>query len=355
MRLIFALVLCLTASLVTADDNHVRVIGRADFNTDSAIWSATWPGVTWEGKFAGTAIGVTLTDSANYFNFYIDGKVVQTIAPANGERTVWIKELPNKEHQFQLVKRTESLYLATIIKEFILDKDGKWLTKPDAPHRQIEFIGDSWTAGFGILKNSRECAQEEIQGYSDVSQTFGMSVAKHYNADWQINAMSGMGMVRNWGGNLAGQSLRTYYSSKLQTDLSSTYKDPTWQPQVIWIGLGTNDFSVKVKEGEAWTQKSLAKDYVDSYIKFVEDLRKLHPDAHIVLVAEFLWPDDLLRPLVKQVVDSLNTKKDKKVHYYEWQNLQLTSCMWHPSISENQNMAQQAIKMIDSIHVAWDK
>lgn len=355
MRLIFALVICLVAPLVMATENHVRVIGRADFNTNAASWSATWPGTTWEGRFTGTAIGVTLTDNANYFNFYIDGQALQTIAPANGERTVWIKELPNKEHQFQLVKRTESLYQAALIKEFLLDKNGKWLATPNAPHRQIEFIGDSWTAGFGVLKNSRECAQEEVQSYSDISQTFGMNVAKHYNADWQINAMSGMGMVRNWGGNLAGQSLRTFYSTRLQTEPSLTYKDSAWQPQVIWIGLGTNDFSVKVKDGEAWTQDSLAKDYINSYTKFVEDLRKIHPNAHIVLVTEFLWPDDMLRPLVKKVVEALNAKKDKQVHYFEWENLQLNSCMWHPSVADNQNMARQVIKMIDSMNVAWDK
>jgi hypothetical protein len=72
-------------------------------------------------------------------------------------------------------------------------------------------------------------------------------------------------------------------------------------------------------------------------------------------VSEFLWPDDMLRPLVKKVVEVFNAKKDTRVHYFEWQNLQLTSCMWHPSIVDNQNMAQQVIKMIDSMNVAWDK
>src|SRR5581483_9468286 len=64
--------------------------------------------------------------------------------------------------------------------------------------RQIEFIGDSYTVGYGNVSPSRTCTREEVHDRTDTQQAFGPLVARHYDADDRIVAYSGFGIVRNY-------------------------------------------------------------------------------------------------------------------------------------------------------------
>src|SRR6185312_14756892 len=106
---------------------------------------------------------------------------------------------------------------------------------------QIEFIGDSHTVGYGNTSRTRECTQDDVWKTTDNSQSFGPLIAGHYAADYQINAISGRGIVRNYNGT-PGDTLPVAYPYVL-FDKKEEYSDPHWKPQIIVISLGTNDFS----------------------------------------------------------------------------------------------------------------
>src|SRR6185369_6962338 len=114
-------------------------------------------------------------------------------------------------------KRTESPWAAGEFSGFTAAPGGAILTKPAARSRQIEFIGDSWTAGYGDMSTTRDCnSNGGVTRNSNADSTFAALTAKDFNADYQIMAWSGLGMVRNYGGQNTATSFRNYYDTDLQ-------------------------------------------------------------------------------------------------------------------------------------------
>ena len=111
------------------------------------------------------------------------------------------------------------------------------------PRVRIEFIGDSHTVGYGNTSATRNCSEDDVWKTTDDSQAFGAKMARHYGADYQVGAISGRGIVRNYDGS-GGDPLPEAYPYVL-LDHSARYENRAWQPQVIVIALGTNDFSTR--------------------------------------------------------------------------------------------------------------
>ena len=314
-------------------------------------YQTSWPGGMLSAQFTGTSVGVVLNDDRSYYVVEIDGKAVQQISPASGKRTVWIKNLPAGTHRIDLIRRNESPDYVGQVDGFVLD-GGQWQAAPEAPKRKIEFIGDSFTAALANLSTQRECSEREIAATTDASQGFAIKVARELNAQWQVNAMSGMGMVRNWGGNLADRNFRTFYPRQLQTDANSKL-DAQWQPQVVVIGLGTNDFSSKINAGEKRNAEQLEQDFLAAYRQLIAQLNARYQQPQIILTALKLWPDDQLRPLVKSLVTEANTAGNARLHYLELSPMQLNGCQWHPNLQDHQQVAAQVRAKIKEIKPSW--
>jgi hypothetical protein len=199
------------------------------------------------------------------------------------------------------------------------------------------------------MSNKRNCNGARVRATSDATAAFGVRVARHFHADWELNAMSGMGMVRNWNGNLPGENFRTYYPRLLQNDAQSHDDNADWQPQLIVIGLGINDFSTPLHDGEAWTRESLARQFKDSYGELLAGLRQQHGDAEIILTAVKIGADGQQPPLVQQVVEDAHAGGDMRVHYVQYDDLELTGCQWHPNQADHARMAQALIEAIERI------
>ncbi|MBV8634069.1 MAG: hypothetical protein JO002_06240, partial [Burkholderiaceae bacterium] len=179
--------------------------------------------------------------------------------------------------------------------------------------------------------------------------TFGVRVARRFHADWELNAMSGMGMNRNWNGNLPNENFRTYYQRLLQNDAGSRADNPDWHPQLVVIGLGINDFSTPIHEGETWTRESLAEQFKAGYGDLIADLRRRYGDIEIIVTAVKLGEDGQQAPLVQQVAEAAHAEGDMRVHYVEYDGLELTACQWHPNLADHARMAQALIETIDTI------
>jgi hypothetical protein len=332
---------------------NVLSIGRSqEIQAQSGIYAMTWPGIALKTRFEGNNIGIQINDSRNSYNLYIDGVLNQKIAPVNSKQEIWIENLANKEHTALLVKATESSNYSGEIGPFLIKK-GKWLSSPSPSKRQIEFIGDSWTAALGNMSDVRECSYEESQSKSDVNFGFASLTAQKYSADWQINAYSGMGINRNWNGNDSAVNFRTYYPRTLQFDSVNIYNNPQWNPQVYVIGLGINDFSTPINPGEKWTEESLNQAYKNEFIAFIQKLRSKSPKAQIIITREYLWPKDQVRPFVLEIVKTLRDQGDLNISSVEYTDLELKGCLWHPNQKDHQKMSNALILAIDSLPQLW--
>ena len=324
---------------------EIQTVGR--IAVDTSGWHATWPGVALRTRFEGRAIGIVVNDARSGYTAEIDGKNVKFIASEEGEHTVWLKGLRRGQHQLLLIRRNESPDMAGTIRGFLL-ADGHWLPATMPQRRQIEFIGDSFTAGLANLSTRHACNAATVRATTDAGQTFGVQVARHYRADWELNAMSGMGMNRNWSGNRPEVNFRSFYPRLLQNDAASIADQADWHPQLLVIGLGINDFSSPLHEGESWTRESLAEQFKTAYKGLIEDLRSRYGAVAIIATAARVRPDDQQAPLVQQVVEEARANGDTAIYYVEYDNLQLESCQWHPTREDHRRMAQALIDAINA-------
>ena len=242
-----------------------------------------------------------------------------------GQGTQWVNGLADGEHTVRLAKRTESPWAVGEFDGLVAGAGGAILAKPAARSRQMEFIGDSWTAGYGNMSTSRDCASNGgVTRNTNADVSFGALTAKSLNADYQINAWSGLGMVRNYGGQNPDYNFRTYYDTDLQALYNSaTWQVPsTWRPQVVVIGLGINDFSTALTAGEQWTTiDELAADYRTAYLAFLDKLRTRYgADTFIVLTyPDLSYQTTAFADSIQQIVKTRNDAGDTRVSsvYYD--------------------------------------
>jgi cellulose binding protein with CBM2 domain/carbohydrate esterase-like protein/GDSL-like lipase/acylhydrolase family protein len=317
-----------------------------------------WPGIYFEARFQGTGVGIVLDDSVNDYDVAIDGTTVAEIATP-GQTTYWVNNLTNGVHTVRLDKRTESPWTAAQFGGFVAAPGGSILSKPAARTRQIEFIGDSYTAGYGNLATQHDCSGiGGVEANSNADLSFGAMTAHSLNADYQINAMSGMGVVRNYNGSSPGTSFLTYYGRTLEAVNNDVWYNPgTWHPQLVVVGLGINDFSTPLNAGEQWTTTAqLAAAYKAAYQGFINTLRSQYgPNTIIVVSATALSNTTLFGQTAQQVVADRNAMGDSKVYYwyYDSPSLDHLGCDYHPSLHDDQIISGLLNSFIATLPLTW--
>jgi lysophospholipase L1-like esterase len=206
---------------------------------------------------------------------------------------------------------------------------------PQPKPLRIEFIGDSYTVGYGNRSPRRECTRDEVHDLTDTQQAFGPLLAKRLNADYRVHAYSGFGIIRNYAGGSPESSLPTIYPRlKPDTPLPTFTTQDGWRPDVVVINLGTNDFSTPLKAEERWkSDAELKSAYTRKYVEFTRDLQRHYPRARFILMSS-----DAFLSEVRQVAAELGRRKPapRVVHF---SGLDLLGCDWHPSQSDHKLLA----------------
>jgi len=313
----------------------------------------SWPGVYFEGRFRGTGVGVILNDFAGDYEIQIDGATVATLVMP-GQTTRTVSNLSNADHTVRVVKRNESPWSTSEFGGFVAAAGGSILSKPVARTRQIEFIGDSFTAGYGNLSTSRDCTGDQVNRTTNADISFGAITSRTLNADYQINAFSGRGMVRNYNGGEAGTDYRTYYDRALLAVNGDVWPTGTWRPQLVVIGLGINDFSTPVNSGEPWTAESLITAYRTAYHGFIDKLRARYgANTIIVASATAVSGTTAMETAVQRVVQERNTQGDSRVRYWYYDGLDMLGCHWHPSAADHRLIAGKLGTFIATLPLSW--
>ncbi len=329
----------------------MHIGGRAVPDASGRGVLSQWPGIYYEASFNGTGVTVRLNDAVNHLRIYIDGKLADE-EQKPGEGDIDFGPLTAGPHTIRLQKISESQGdSAADFPGFFVTPGVAPLPAPPPRTRQIEFIGDSYTVGYGNTSSNRTCTQDQIWATTDTSQAFGPLTAQHYNADYQINAISGHGMVRNYNGS-PGDPVPVAYPFVL-FDKLIIYKDAGWQPQVIVIGLGTNDFTTPLNPGEKWkTRDELHADYEKTYIAFVQSLRVKNPKAYFILMATDQVNGEI-QSEAKAVLKALRQKGESRIDFLPMNTLSFTGCDWHPSTADDTQVSQSLISFIDNHPDIW--
>ena len=148
-------------------------------------------------------------------------------------------------HTFKIAK------IAQVIPDNLLtfksvNMNGTFGTKPANKKGYIEFIGDSITAGLGIL--SHNLYEQLSSNYSDPTLAYAWQVADAFDADRSLVCAGGIGIGSgavansNKANNPWRQSDCYPYTCAYRNWTSSGLFKPTRTPNVVVINLGTNDW-----------------------------------------------------------------------------------------------------------------
>lgn len=346
-----------------ATNANIQYTGRIDFS-NLLKPAFSYPGTSIKAKFQGKAIDVVIKDygtggitTTNYYNIMIDG-ALHKVLRVNSTDTIYnaARDLSDAEHTIDVFKRTE----ATVGKSSFLGfqlRTNKQLVAPAAkPARKVEFIGDSFTCGYG---NDVSYATGTNTGFNSVNENnytaWGAIVARTLAAEYHCTAYSGRGLYRNNSGTTTGTMPSVY--NRIHPDAASpTWNTSNYVPDVVVIHIGTNDFFP-----EQWATPSMvdSTQFVNTYITFVTALRAYYPAAEIVCVVpnslSNWWPVgfnslDRIRSYTNAVVNDANLNGDANVYSFE-----LTTQGapfgedWHPSNPTHQSMSDQIVPFLRSI------
>ncbi|MBQ5411628.1 MAG: hypothetical protein IIU20_07655, partial [Bacteroidales bacterium] len=225
----------------------------------------------------------------NYYNVWLDGTMDSTpdkvLAVHGNDTTIVIfsedeiraryrkdRDAVFGPHQVILQKRTEGEQGKTTVHCFTTN--GEFLQAEAPKDRIIEFIGDSYTCGYGTEASCTDHFSPETENQN---LTYACESARYFGADQIVIAHSGMGISRNFNGNLTGDHMPERY---LQTFDSE--KDAEWdasasalKPAITVIYLGTNDFSRNMQPSK--------RQFTKNYITLLKEIKGFYGADHPVL------------------------------------------------------------------------
>ena len=323
------------SSHIDADDPNIEYIGRFDFSNPKSV-RFDWPGVQIRTKFEGTSCSIKLKDGNNDYNIFIDGSLHKIIRTTADTIYVLANGLKNKVHTLLIQKRTEALFGIATFEGLILD-GGKDLARSIQiiKKRKIEFVGDSYFTGFCSEGDSSDSVVSRETQSSYVS--FGPQLARRFDAEYSIVAISGSGAVKNYGDSLRTSEypLPHYYNRTCLND-TLLWDFNRWQPDAVIVRLGRNDYSQKPHP-----KREMFK---TAYLKLISDIRKNYPMAHIFALCSPLRKDPHC-DYINSVVRELKEKNgDKKIHFIKV-NIMFNperdfGCEMHPNRFGHQKIAE---------------
>ncbi|UDF04873.1 GDSL-type esterase/lipase family protein [Asticcacaulis sp. AND118] len=310
-----------------------------------------WPGIYAEARFKGSHLYAAFDDAVNQYRLWIDDQE-QPLLSKPGKTVLKYDHLGDGEHRVRLEKISESQKAVGAFRGFFVPEADAALPPPPRRIRQIEFIGDSDMVAYGANSTRRDgCTDEEIWATTDTSRGYVTRVAKHYDADYQVNAYSGLGVVRNWNGEKRDLNLSTLYPRTLFEDVTPWKRDG-WSPQVIIIAIGGNDFSTDLHSAEKWRDKAaLRADWTDKFVRFVTDIRAQNPMAHIVLGTYSAYDADYLAAN-DAAFDRLSAR-DKRLSRILYPKTENTACNYHHSQNDYALLSRLVIAHLDGLADVW--
>jgi lysophospholipase L1-like esterase len=318
--------------VLAPDHDQVRLSGGRFDRSNPKEVRFDWPGCVIEAAFSGTTATILVSGMESNFNVYLDGKRLENLIMKSGVEKYSISGIGAGNHQLRLVKRTEGTWAVNVFRGIEVDASQTPVSLPAAPKYRIQFIGDSFTAGYGVESKSVNCADRKALDNADL--TYAPLTAKAVNADYELIAISGKGMVHNYGDGvpISTEPMPLYYGRTLSSSATPAWKFSDFIPQVVTIALGTNDFSTATKPS--------FEQYSKGYRDLVAKVRANYPSAQIACLT--FQSDTFQGKYVKAIVDSLKAAGDAKIAHVDFPSIEngATGCDYHPNEKANQAFAE---------------
>ena len=261
----------------SASSPAISYVGRTLVNDDESV-SYDWTGVYMETSFWGSQFIILVSEEGtSYHNIFIDGQWTKKIKieGTTPQRVVLATTNDKRWHKIRLQKCTEGQYGRVTIHQVGLPKGGQ-IAPVKRKERMIEVYGDSYTCGYGT--ESQKASDPFRIETENCDKAYGCIIARYFDADYALTAHSGQGMVRDWADpkQISDVNMSTRYTQVFDDHGTQPYGFDLYQPQLVIINLGTNDFSpVAIPTDEQ---------YVGAYLKMIDTIRSKYKGVKILCV-----------------------------------------------------------------------
>ncbi|HEY1114664.1 MAG TPA: GDSL-type esterase/lipase family protein [Chitinophagaceae bacterium] len=305
------------------------------------VSSAVYAGFTFGGEECQVFASASRAGGHNYLQYELDGvyqkrvrldgdtpKAITIRAPRGGQHTVW------------LYKATEA-HTGAVVIEKITGQNIKALPRPQKP--LIEFIGNSITCGAAADPSEVPCGTGDYHDQHNAYYAYGPRVARALGTDFILSSVSGIGIYRNW--NSDGPTMpQVYEKLDFQANNPRRWDFTQYNPKVVSIALGTNDFSNG--DGKRPRQPFDSAVFTSQYIAFVKAVRAKYPAARIALLSSPMVQGErsaLLQNIlvaVKNDIDPLYPAS-QPVALYFFKPMQARGCTGHPNVEDHAILAAE--------------
>jgi len=295
-------------------------------NSGSIGW--TCPGVYAEAILNGSGFELCVKGEGRALRVSIDGKPFEVFPLPTGVVKYRWTDLPKGQHliRIQTICQDAHGFFEIISCNSLLE--GMFGPAPQPRKRHLEFVGDSWSSGYG--NRSSEWLD------SDCTLAFPALVAQALDADYSLFAISGFGIAKNFGEiPPSADSLVDRYPEANST----LQQNPVDQ---VFVLAGENDFS--------FSPIPTTETFVARYRELLQKVRTRHPKVQLnILVVE--RPHDAAKFTEQVYLEELRAG-NQDVHMIRLPNLNPLlplGFQWHPSLAHHQELAQNILNQLPKI------
>lgn len=308
---------------VRPTDPEIQYVGRWDF-TNPEQPNCGWQGSSIRVRFEGGGLRAELSSGSvtETFRVVLDGDYAASTKVFVGARKFYAlaKGLGSGAHVIELVKET---YHGTNSTLYGLEVAGRGLVAPPAlPGRRIEFYGDSNLAGHSLESEENKNAADLIGstlGYAGIT-------SRIFDAQYHNISVSG--------GTLKSMNKRFDRITRFS-------EDPRWDfsrysPDLVVMNLGANNVG---------NSKS---SIMAAYHTFLDDLRAVHPNAHIMLYNAWGWDYNETANYIDEVITARNDPN------MSWAVFPWLFPLWHGCEADHGGMAEYLARHLESV-LGWQR
>jgi lysophospholipase L1-like esterase len=273
-------------------------------------------------RFAGTQVSMNLDDGANKnrFTVVVDEGPPTTFSTTPGQTSLSLATgLTNGSHNLVIWRNTEASIGVTQFTGLSNFGTGasSILAPSAAPNRRMEIIGDSLSVGAGVEGNA--ACPGGIDAFTNNYLAYGSVAARAVGADVTTIAWSGIGVYRNYDGGMTN-TMPMRYPYAIPND-DTAWDFSMYQPNVVVINLGTNDFGA----GDPGTP------YETAYAAFIKTVRTKYANAYFILI-DMYGGNRLTR--INDVVAALKSGGESRVETLSVSSAQNNlGCNQHPNVA----------------------
>ena len=280
----------------TFNKNNINVYGR--FDTIEGMLTLYHSASGIEVEMVGDSLKILLHSTGkSYMRVFVDGeKEGERLAVFEGENEyVLVSGIGAGRHSVRIVKATEESAAIWTVKALVADG---FAEPPKKPSFKMEFIGDSITAGYGVLGQTHDTYSVDN---SDSTKSYAYLTAQALDANYSIIGWSGIcTKAYQFVPNLNMMQLYSQVSNR-----NITPYEKGFDADVVIVNLGTNDTAYLFSE----KGKEYGEQFPIDYRLFLSMVRAKNPRAYIICLYGMMARDEVIGEGIQTAIKALGDKK----------------------------------------------